>query len=947
MSEYNTFKSEILSITLRKSRWYIEEVVQGKVGSIQRYGAIELSQSPFEHKTWKRLKPIKSEEVEMTMKPLALICTPSLSLVENLKHVISLYELLDQYGQMTLPESIAQARQNLQGCYYHIEQRLHRGHTSTDEILTSSWKSFRQFVQCETFVLGGSILQAKECYEQILETTRLSTADFEQMIINTKGYVDHDFADILSSDANLTASVISEFVRIASVHAVMFDLVIVQSGTQTMHWICSLSAQMNRKISSLGSIALFLLGRYDAWELQQYQQAEESQQDMVINYFTVCTGDFTITATRANAMVNVKDVQNMIQQLQWYSKIYSGDFIVSDMTAANSNNHGNREEFLNKVEYFFQRFPTSSSHQQQQQQQRDIHDDGNRNRISTLVTEDMLSSRQFFSYATSLVTTLLSAGLIETASYHFMNTILIESSQVAMLLHASQEIIDQFDQIAMCTTPIAWNRDHRYEPSSCLGQCQQTILSLIIDRMQCHEKNSLCQALFYHKRSNSSNDSRTWENVMKIRVESIIQQSSLIRSVYLLHQSVLNPYLLQIIVSDNDLFSMFLSIVTQAVNPVILEIQGKTWLDEVIVLRLLAMDILDKIGRICGSSNHDDNDSRCYLRIDGQSTGVRGLFLEAYQGLSLLSTYLQTSLHQHRLLSSTDDWTSTTSNEASLSRDPYVKNLMRWLKEVDQYFADSITSKKYFSIIRQIQQHHPAIQPPPQQQQTQQQIQKVMESDTADTDTDSSHVKAAEHRGMMPYLAHQFYRNQYRYKDQSKVSSNASKLRLLKVAVISYSLTRHSVGRLLSKVIVELASHPMRYQCEVYVISNVPHLGSNGTDITNSQRGTTPHSGGYDDITAYMQTHIQASHWIFLPSFQFGSVFQSTMMQTILSLGLDIAIYTDILMQPSLQVWTHSIRLAKIQMAFWGHPYTSGDEDWIDYFISSKTFEEEHGLINR
>jgi protein O-GlcNAc transferase len=143
----------------------------------------------------------------------------------------------------------------------------------------------------------------------------------------------------------------------------------------------------------------------------------------------------------------------------------------------------------------------------------------------------------------------------------------------------------------------------------------------------------------------------------------------------------------------------------------------------------------------------------------------------------------------------------------------------------------------------------------------------------------------------------------------------------IKIGFLSAFFFRHSVGRLLTTVIMNLNTSVF----DVYIIA-VNH------DSTDTKKN--------DDLSAALKSFTQANsvddrnHWVSLTG-----VVASSMVPKVRSLSLDILVFGDVYMD------SHTAQLAMYrlamhhQVAFWGHPFTSGSADTIDYFISSDLFE--------
>jgi hypothetical protein len=177
----------------------------------------------------------------------------------------------------------------------------------------------------------------------------------------------------------------------------------------------------------------------------------------------------------------------------------------------------------------------------------------------------------------------------------------------------------------------------------------------------------------------------------------------------------------------------------------------------------------------------------------------------------------------------------------------------------------------------------------------------------------------------------------------SPVSTSQTKKkeqRPYRIGIVCYSLSRHSVGRLMAKVIDSLqADHEF---FELFIFTNQAHSISIAASFDHSHfRNPLTAS---DDITKYLMQIIPSSHWIDLTtrsssssSLSFSSS-KNPIGERIKSFQLDLLIYTDLLMQSSQYSFAYSERYAETQVIFWGHPYTTSNP-FIDYYITSSLFE--------
>ena len=68
--------------------------------------------------------------------------------------------------------------------------------------------------------------------------------------------------------------------------------------------------------------------------------------------------------------------------------------------------------------------------------------------------------------------------------------------------------------------------------------------------------------------------------------------------------------------------------------------------------------------------------------------------------------------------------------------------------------------------------------------------------------------------------------------------------------------------------------------------------------------------------------------------------------EILLDAGFDIIVYTDIGMEPFSYALSFS-RIASVQLAFWGHPTSSGVPDSIDYYLLMDAAESDLNATNR
>lgn len=143
----------------------------------------------------------------------------------------------------------------------------------------------------------------------------------------------------------------------------------------------------------------------------------------------------------------------------------------------------------------------------------------------------------------------------------------------------------------------------------------------------------------------------------------------------------------------------------------------------------------------------------------------------------------------------------------------------------------------------------------------------------------------------------------------------------VKVAFVSSFFKEHSVGRLFSKIVIKL--HTEASDLDVHMVSLASFALSSSTSKD-------------DDIRSYVRESISASHYHHYS----GDV--PTVVNALRALHLDVVVFTDNFMDSS-TAHMMMFRVAPLAITCWGHPYTTGYRDSIDYFITS-THYEPHGL---
>jgi hypothetical protein len=139
---------------------------------------------------------------------------------------------------------------------------------------------------------------------------------------------------------------------------------------------------------------------------------------------------------------------------------------------------------------------------------------------------------------------------------------------------------------------------------------------------------------------------------------------------------------------------------------------------------------------------------------------------------------------------------------------------------------------------------------------------------------------------------------------------------MIRVGFLSFFFRKHPVGRLLSPIIAALD----RSRFDVYIIAKSETLHP-GAAV----------GGGADAITRYLRAHVPDEKWVLIDHNTISAA------ERVQALELDIVVYGDVFMDSYVANLAVQ-RLASVQVAFWGHPYTTGYPS-VDFFITSDLFE--------
>ena len=293
--------------------------------------------------------------------------------------------------------------------------------------------------------------------------------------------------------------------------------------------------------------------------------------------------------------------------------------------------------------------------------------------------------------------------------------------------------------------------------------------------------------------------------------------------------------------NDNKL-AVVIGSLFQAIAPTILSFstEGSQWIAEVFMLRTIAVQSMQLI--LLHIDNHDISNHDFILMDPLAYFGApcRGLFLLAYQGLSV-EKYLPPSQHGYQ--------------------DAYT-------------FYDQYLPSLYYQLLLKIDPH--------------------------------------------------WFDDVYRLPPTAVTGSKKH----IKIGFLSSYFFRHPVGRLLTQVMQGLKSGTFLFDSkevvfDVYVCIN-PVNYHGGKHMSNA--------GEPDDIyTTLCDSFIGIDRYIELSTDPVAAA------DRVRQLGLDVLVFGDIFMD-SITAHIAMMRMARYQVAFWGHPYSSGYPT-IDYFISNAAYE--------
>ncbi len=502
-------------------------------------------------------------------------------------------------------------------------------------------------------------------------------------------------------------------------------------------------------------------------------------------------------------------------------------------------------------------------------------------------------NRNQVSYSSTIISTLLAMGAIEVSGIHAINLLQYEKQLISQSFQKSgDEFADDTTEDLVACVYLYYslqhsNREEIESHSKCKLLLQQVVRS-VVDTFSDEQKRFFGSFFFSTK---VGTDLETTKVMLFRELEKMLEASLSFRMLLLFNYLLLVGEQWQIVelweslVSNEQLYQIIISVVSQIYNPVVLSVSSEVystgplisdkvmWIKEILLLRIIFVNMIEKLKNVCDATGSDGQVSipRCWVDDHILSSVNRGLFLEAYQGMGLIANFHKQFfeiLHGQT--------------------DLYLPHLPAWL-------YDGHTTSLY------------------------QQFMHTFAIEEAVSFDSSTIVKAEE---------------------------TAADTRVVSIAFVCNSVTRHSVGRLLSRIIAGFtdASHNKDVQYDVYLITSSPHPH-------NSEQYDQDASSMYDDISYYLADKISPSRWVAYPTVSTSMLdpktstiilhpkWQSFISYLKETVRLQVAVFTDVLMQPVQMIWSQHIRLAPAQVVFWGHPFSTGNHPHMDYFVTSDSFE--------
>jgi len=319
------------------------------------------------------------------------------------------------------------------------------------------------------------------------------------------------------------------------------------------------------------------------------------------------------------------------------------------------------------------------------------------------------------------------------------------------------------------------------------------------------------------------------------------------------------------------------------------------WLQEAIVLRTILVNTLQTLLHTCTTANslttsttHTTNTYTCALLDPTAHVAGRGLFLLAYQGLGLTKEMVRLIRHMVVEKVSGDD-DSTGSGE-----------LVKLVDELLYITSDHTVPHLYEQLVHASSLGTGSIEPYSGISGSSITVANATSTDNTSTTSNTS----------------------------TTTDTTLASTRKIKVGFVSFFFRRHPVGRLLSKIITQLNSTVF----DTYLIIQQDMYTTNTNHPShNTYTAHTTHTTHTDPITHYLHTNITPSHIMRIPRDE------KTALHTLRAENFDIIVYGDVFMDAFIaHLAMH--RVGKVQVSFWGHPFTSGYSS-IDYFVSSDSFE--------
>lgn len=157
----------------------------------------------------------------------------------------------------------------------------------------------------------------------------------------------------------------------------------------------------------------------------------------------------------------------------------------------------------------------------------------------------------------------------------------------------------------------------------------------------------------------------------------------------------------------------------------------------------------------------------------------------------------------------------------------------------------------------------------------------------------------------------------------AKVEANTNDFRAIRVGFLSSFFHEHSIGRLLQPVISGLSA---QHRCSFIRVESPMESCLHISIVHVKPPSSKPLVGPVQlALEASADTILMAPYHV------------NRALDALADLALDVLIFADLYMDP-IVTFLAAFRLCPTQIAFWGHPFSSG-LDSIDYFVSSAIYE--------